>query len=362
MHDPDLEAGRAGAAPGRVFAKDGRSARRGRVVRERIDPRLTAALFANYRTPIDAVLELVDNAVDSRVAGHPLEVDLAVRPGHARAHRCRWRGDGTAGPGAGVPALGRVAEACGRPHRAIRPGWEGRHRPPGRRFVIVAGAGRGWHAYAFSDDAYRDRSRLRTYELSSAPSRSPRRWVTCASRSARVDRKLDARSSAPGWPRRTVLCLERASSSDGCRPRPGCYPGTGRWSSATSSVCGRAVALVRGWFGLLPDPPPPGSEPGIRLYHLGRLVGAPEWFGHPGPAMHPALNAWSARSSCRTSPVTMNKSDVDRGIGRVGRGRGSLAPSPGARSCDGSRARRARRRRPMRCGRPTRFGASLPAP
>lgn len=38
-----------------------------RVVRERIDPRLTASLFANYRSAIDAVLELVDNAVDSRV-------------------------------------------------------------------------------------------------------------------------------------------------------------------------------------------------------------------------------------------------------------------------------------------------------
>ena len=48
-----------------------------RVVRERIDPRLTAALFSNYRSPIDAILELVDNAVDSRVAGRPLELDLA---------------------------------------------------------------------------------------------------------------------------------------------------------------------------------------------------------------------------------------------------------------------------------------------
>ena len=42
-----------------------------RVVRERIDPRLTAALFANDRTPIDAVLELVDNAVESREATVP---------------------------------------------------------------------------------------------------------------------------------------------------------------------------------------------------------------------------------------------------------------------------------------------------
>lgn len=52
-----------------------------RLVRERIDPRLTGALFANYRTPVDAILELVDNAIDSRVDGRPLEVDVAVRPG-----------------------------------------------------------------------------------------------------------------------------------------------------------------------------------------------------------------------------------------------------------------------------------------
>lgn len=52
-----------------------------RVVRERIDPRLTGALFANYRTPVDAVLELVDNAVDSRIPGRPLELDLALRAG-----------------------------------------------------------------------------------------------------------------------------------------------------------------------------------------------------------------------------------------------------------------------------------------
>lgn len=31
----------------------------GRVVRERIDPRLTASLFANYRSATDALLQLV---------------------------------------------------------------------------------------------------------------------------------------------------------------------------------------------------------------------------------------------------------------------------------------------------------------
>ena len=44
------------------------------MVREGIDPRLTASLFANYRSATDAVLELVDNAVDSRVSGRPLRV------------------------------------------------------------------------------------------------------------------------------------------------------------------------------------------------------------------------------------------------------------------------------------------------
>jgi hypothetical protein len=48
--------------------------------------------------------------------------------------------------------------------------------------------------------------------------------------------------------------------------------------------------LVRGWHGLLNDPPPAAFEGGLRLHHLGRLVGAPEWFGHPGPAVHPALS------------------------------------------------------------------------
>jgi hypothetical protein len=50
----------------------------GRVtIRERIDPEITATLFANYRSSADALMELVDNALDSRLPGQPLKVDLA---------------------------------------------------------------------------------------------------------------------------------------------------------------------------------------------------------------------------------------------------------------------------------------------
>ena len=47
-------------------------------VRERIDPAITASLFANYRSSADAVMELVDNAIDSRLKGSALNVLLHV--------------------------------------------------------------------------------------------------------------------------------------------------------------------------------------------------------------------------------------------------------------------------------------------
>ena len=51
----------------------------------------------------------------------------------------------------------------------------------------------------------------------------------------------------------------------------------------------------------------------MRLYHLGRLVGAPEWFGHPGPAVHPGLNRLIGEVELPDVAVTLNKSDVERG-------------------------------------------------
>src|SRR5260370_39250911 len=46
-------------------------------VRERIDPELTATLFANYRSSADALMELIDNALDSRLPGQSMKVDVA---------------------------------------------------------------------------------------------------------------------------------------------------------------------------------------------------------------------------------------------------------------------------------------------
>ncbi|HYW23357.1 MAG TPA: ATP-binding protein, partial [Terriglobales bacterium] len=48
-------------------------------VRERLAPEITASLFANYRSAADAILELIDNAVDSRLPDRPLRVDVVLR-------------------------------------------------------------------------------------------------------------------------------------------------------------------------------------------------------------------------------------------------------------------------------------------
>jgi hypothetical protein len=283
-----------------------------RVVRERIDPRLTAALFANYRTPVDALLELLDNAVDSRVAGRPLEVDLLLRTGsitlavvggtgmgprELEREYLRWGG-----------STKRAGERIGR----FGQGGKAAIGHLGARFAITASPPGDARAYGFEDEAYRDRTRLRTYELRERPKPVDRDLGYVRIEIGEVDRKLDVRRT-------------RVRTADAYRPlltrgdlvlridrlpvAPADWPVDERHDFSVRAG-GR---LLRGWHGLLSDPPPAAIEAGLRLYHLGRLVGAPEWFGHPGPAVHPALNRLIGEVELPHVAVTLNKSDVERG-------------------------------------------------
>ncbi len=135
------------------------------VVRERIDPRLTAALFANYRTPVDAVLELVDNAVDSRVPGRPLEVDLAVDPGRLVLVVVGGAGMSPAAIERDYLRWGASSKRAGDRIGRYGQGGKAAIGHLGNRFEIVASAAGDADAYGFEDPAYRDRARLRTYDL-----------------------------------------------------------------------------------------------------------------------------------------------------------------------------------------------------
>jgi len=284
-----------------------------RVVRERIDPQLTAALFANYRTPVDAILELVDNAVDSRVAGRPLEIDVAVRTGTISLVV-------TGGTGMGPKEIERQYLRWGGSRKKAgdsigRYGQGGKAAIGhlGARFDVLAGLAGDATAHGFADDDYRDRSRLRTYELSERPKPVAPELGYVRIEIGGVDRKVDVRrlrarlgeTYRPLLERGdVVLRLDRAPVT------------AAAWTlEERHEISVRAAGrVIHGWWGLLPDPLPLSPpEAGVRLYHLGRLVGSPEWFGHPGPAQHPALNRLVGEIELPHVPVTMNKADIDRG-------------------------------------------------
>ncbi len=284
-----------------------------RVVRERIDPRLTAALFANYRTPVDAVLELVDNAIDSRVAGRPLELDLAVHPGRLILEVVGGTGMSPGAMERDYLRWGASSRKAGDRIGRYGQGGKAAIGHLGNRFEIVASASGDADAYGFEDPAYRDRARLRTYDLHARKKAVAAHLGYVRIEIGEVDRKLDPRRLAERLAETYRPILEAGKvrmvvNKAPIAPRP--------WAiDERHELSVRAAGrLVRGWWGLLPEAPPPGTpEAGVRLYHLGRLVGAPEWFGHPTPAAHPALNRLVGEVELPHVPVTMNKADVDRG-------------------------------------------------
>jgi hypothetical protein len=284
---------------------------RARVVRERIDPQLTASLFANYRSAVDALLELVDNAIDARIADQPMTVDIGLRPGSVSITAVGGQGMSPgqlerdylrwgASPKRGGDRIGRYGQ-----------GGKAAIGHLGNRFVVVAGAPGDPHVHAFRDDDYRDRSRLRTYELERRRKPVDAALGYVHIEIGDVDKRLD--------PVRV-----RARLAEAYRPLLVAGDVTMRvdrvpvaadaWRLVEEApIAVRAGGrIVRGWFGLLDDPPPPASVPGIRVYHLGRLIGDPVWFGHGGPAQVPALARLVGEVELPHVPVTMNKSDVDR--------------------------------------------------
>ena len=283
-----------------------------RVVRERIDPRLTAALFANYRTPIDALLELLDNAVDSRIASRPLEADLALRPGTITLTVVGGTGMGPRELEREYLRWGGSSKQAGERIGRFGQGGKAAIGHLGARFAIAASPVGDPKAYGFTDEAYRDRSRLRTYELHERPKPVARELGYVRIEIGAVDRRLDprrVRTRLSDVYRPLLASGDLVLRVDRAPLMPSDWPVDERHDFSVRAG-GR---LVRGWHGLLVDPPPAAIEAGLRLYHLGRLVGAPEWFGHPGPAVHPALNRVIGEVELPHVAVTLNKSDVERG-------------------------------------------------
>jgi hypothetical protein len=281
-------------------------------VRERIAPEITASLFANYRSSADAVMELVDNAVDSRLQKTPLTVDIAINPqslvvtavgGEGMGVReiernyLRWGGS----PKRGRQLLGQYGQ-----------GGKAAIGHLGRRFTIEASRPGDQVAWRFTDGDYRDRSRLKTYELTETSKRTPIEVGYVRIRVDGIDKRIDVRRLGQRLAETYRPLLERdvlRLTLDRAEVRP----------SAISVAEKRAFAVntggarLRGWVGLSdPENPAGGWVPGIRCYRLGRLIADGEFFGHPGPATLPAMVRLTGEVDVPNAALTMNKTDFDR--------------------------------------------------
>ena len=183
----------------------------------------------------------------------------------------------------------------------------------GARFEILASRAGDTGAHGFADEEYRDRSHLRTYELHERPKPVAAELGYVRIEVGGVDRKVDVRRLRARLAETYRPLLERG---DVVLRLDRAVVTAPAWTlDERHEISVRAGGrVIHGWWGLLPDPLPLSPpEAGIRLYHLGRLVGSPEWFGHPGPAQHPAFNRLVGEIELPHVPVTMNKADVDRG-------------------------------------------------
>src|SRR5260370_38862865 len=142
-------------------------------VRERIDPQNAATLFASYRSSADALMELIDTALDSRLPGKPMKVEVAI---HGEAITVMSEG----GEGMGPKDLERRYLRWGKSTKRGKEllgqygqGGKAAIGHLGHSFSVESsrpGDPVGWR---FTDPNYRDRSRPKTYELHEVTKRVP---------------------------------------------------------------------------------------------------------------------------------------------------------------------------------------------
>ena len=281
-------------------------------VRERIEPALTASLFANYRSAADAVMELVDNAIDSRVKGNALEVLLLVHPSY---FVIETRGGEGMGPSELERNYLRWGGSPKRGHRLLGQYGQGGKAAIGhlgRSFTVEASRPGDETAWRFADPDYRDRSKLKTYELKVVTKRVPAEQGYVRIRIDGIDKRLDRRrlgARLGDTYRPLVLRAELKISINGSRVEPASF----NFEEEHRFSVRAAGTTIRGWYGLA-EPEGRGVDyvPGLRCYKLGRLIVDGEFFGHPNAVQVSGMARLVGEVDLAAVPLTMNKTDFAR--------------------------------------------------
>jgi len=281
-------------------------------VRERIDPEITATLFANYRSSADALMELVDNAIDSRLPGQPMTVDIAL---HAVSLTVVSEGGEGMGPKDLERRYLRWGKSSKRGKELLGQYGQGGKAAIGHlgcRFSVESSRPGDSGAWRFSDPNYRDRSRLKTYELQEVPKRVPPELGYTRIRIDDIDKRVDLKRLRQRLADTYRLLLERGDLRillNGAVVQPRSLGEVTRKDYRVRA----AGTTVSGWVGTV-DPARRTADfvPGLRCYRLGRLVKDGEFFGHPSPAQEPGMAQLIGEVEIPRVPLTINKSDFDR--------------------------------------------------
>jgi len=162
------------------------------------------------------------------------------------------------------------------------------------------------------DRDYRDRSKLKTYELKVVPKRTAMEDGYVRIRIDGVDKRLDPRrlSARLGDTYRPlVLRAELKMTINGARVEPPPI----NFEEEHRFAVRAAGTTVKGWYGIA-DPAGRGVDyvPGLRCYKLGRLIAGGEFFGHPNAVQVSGMARLVGEVDLAPVPLTMNKSDFAR--------------------------------------------------
>ena len=282
------------------------------IVRERIDPAITASLFANYRSSGDAVMELVDNAIDSRLKGSPLEVLLHVQ---TSSFAIETRGGEGMGP---VELEHNYLRWGGSPKRSRKllgqygQGGKAAIGHLGTSFSVEASRPGDETAWRFVDPNYRDRTKLKNYELKVVAKRVPTEQGYVRIRVDGLDKRVEVRRlrlRLADTYRPLLVRGELRISINGVRAEvPKIF-----FQDEHRFTVRAAGTTITGWYGTA-DPEARGVDyvPGLRCYKLGRLIVSGEFFGHRNAVQVSGMARLIGEVDLTPVPLTMNKSDFVR--------------------------------------------------
>jgi hypothetical protein len=168
------------------------------------------------------------------------------------------------------------------------------------------------NAWRFADPDYRDRSKLKTYELKTVTKRVPADHGYVRIRIDGFDKRLDPRrlgARLADTYRPLILRAELKVSVNGTRVEP---PPINFQEEHRFAVHAAGTTL-RGWYGIA-EPEGRGVDyvPGLRCYKLGRLFTSGEFFGHPNAVQVSGMARLVGEIDLAPVPLTMNKSDFAR--------------------------------------------------